>query len=100
MPISKEPAETEIQGLIPVDDATTKAPVLAKNLNVANREQIVIHNNFYKVNLGTLGELENNLFFSLCNRLKDKRDTIIRFTPQELKALAGNPHMDKKAYIN
>ncbi|WP_373876816.1 RepB family plasmid replication initiator protein [Helicobacter ailurogastricus] len=59
-----------------------------------------MHNNFYKVNLGTLGELENNLFFSLCNRLKDKKDTIIRFSPQELKALAGNRHMDTKVCIN
>ncbi|WP_158654180.1 RepB family plasmid replication initiator protein [Helicobacter ailurogastricus] len=80
-----------------MDDAPTKTPVLAKSLSIANREQIIIHNNFYKVNLGTLGELENNLFFSLCNRLKDKKDTIIRFSPQELKALAGNRHMDTKS---
>ncbi len=43
-----------------------------------------------------MSELENNLFFSLFNRLKDKKDTIIRFTPKELKALAGNPHMDNE----
>ncbi|BCZ19358.1 hypothetical protein NHP190012_10000 [Helicobacter sp. NHP19-012] len=50
-------------------------------------------NNIYKVNLGMLGELENNLFFSLFNRLKDKKDFIIRFNPKELKALAGDPYM-------
>ncbi|WP_158652539.1 RepB family plasmid replication initiator protein [Helicobacter felis] len=43
-----------------------------------------------------MSELESNLFFSLFNRLKDKKDTIIRFTPKELKALAGNPHMDNE----
>ncbi|WP_104708341.1 RepB family plasmid replication initiator protein [Helicobacter ailurogastricus] len=68
-------------------------PVLAKNTRIANPKQVVMHNNIYKVNLGMLGELENNLFFSLFNRLKDKKDTVIRFTPQELKALAGDPHM-------
>ncbi|WP_286349543.1 replication initiation protein [Helicobacter felistomachi] len=93
---TKETTEAEVQGLIPVDDTPIKAPVLAKNLSIANRGQIIIHNNFYKVNLGTLGELENNLFFSLCNRLKDKNDTIIRFSPQELKALAGDPYMPNK----
>ncbi|WP_233702777.1 replication initiation protein [Helicobacter felis] len=33
------------------------------------------------------------MFFSLFNRLKDKKDTIIRFTPKELKTLAGDPDM-------
>ncbi|GMB92710.1 hypothetical protein NHP200010_04210 [Helicobacter bizzozeronii] len=97
--IDKKPTETEMQGLTSVvDDTPTKtlAPVLAKELSIANRGQIIIHNNFYKVNLGTLGELENNLFFSLCNRLKDKKDIIIRFSPQELKALAGDRYMPNK----
>ncbi|MFC3848536.1 replication initiation protein [Helicobacter baculiformis] len=94
---TKKSEVTAIKDLVSVDKTPTKIPVLAKDLNIANRGQIVIHNNFYKVNLGTLGELENNLFFSLCNRLKDKKDTIIRFSPQELKALAGNPHMDNKS---
>ncbi|BCZ18310.1 hypothetical protein NHP190003_15920 (plasmid) [Helicobacter sp. NHP19-003] len=75
-------------------EAIEYTPVLAKNTRATNPKQVVMHNNIYKVNLGMLGELENNLFFSLFNRLKDKNDTVIRFTPQELKALAGNPHMD------
>ncbi|BDQ29140.1 hypothetical protein [Helicobacter ailurogastricus] len=57
-------------------------PVLAKNTRIANPKQVVMHNNIYKVNLGMLGELENNLFFSLFNRLKDKKDTVIRFAPK------------------
>ncbi|WP_104628837.1 replication initiation protein, partial [Helicobacter bizzozeronii] len=79
-----------------VDNAPTKAPVLAKDLSIANRGQIIMHNNIYKVNLGMLSELESNLFFSLFNRLKDKKDTIIRFTPKELRSLAGNLHMDNE----
>ncbi|WP_285658617.1 RepB family plasmid replication initiator protein, partial [Helicobacter bizzozeronii] len=92
--IDKKPTEKEIQDLVSVvDNAPTKAPVLAKDLSIANRGQIIMHNNIYKINLGTLSELENNLFFSLCNRLKDKKDTIIRFTPKELKVLAGDSDM-------
>ncbi|WP_120952951.1 RepB family plasmid replication initiator protein [Helicobacter sp. L8] len=91
--IAKKPTEIETQNLASVDKTPTKAPVLAKDLSIANRGQIVMHNNIYKVNLGTLSELENNLFFGLFNRLKDKKDTIIRFTPKELKTLAGDPYM-------
>ncbi|GMB92205.1 replication initiation protein [Helicobacter ailurogastricus] len=71
-------------------------PVLAKNTRIANPKQVVMHNNIYKVNLGMLGELENNLFFSLFNRLKDKKDTVIRFAHQELKILAGDLKMNNK----
>ncbi len=92
--ILEKPTETEIQNLTSVvDDTPTKAPILAKELSIADRGQIVMHNNIYKVNLGTLSELESNLFFSLFNRLKDKKDTIIRFTPKELKILAGDADM-------
>lgn len=90
---AKQNIETETQNLAPVNKTLTKAPVLAKDLSIANKGKIVMHNNIYKVNLGMLSELESNLFFSLFNRLKDKNDTIIRFTPKELKALAGDPCM-------
>ncbi|WP_158656965.1 replication initiation protein, partial [Helicobacter bizzozeronii] len=88
-----------VQKFSPMDIDTrepTQAPILAKNLSIANRGQIVMHNNIYKVNLGMLSELESNLFFSLFNRLKDKKDSIIRFSPKELKVLAGNSHMDNE----
>ncbi|GMB89891.1 hypothetical protein NHP190002_05700 [Helicobacter ailurogastricus] len=91
--IAKEPIEIATQNLSPVDDIPTKTPTLAKDLSIANKGKIVMHNNIYKVNLGMLSELENNLFFNLFNRLKDKRDTIIRFTSKELKALAGDSYM-------
>ncbi|WP_352155311.1 RepB family plasmid replication initiator protein [Helicobacter sp. NHP22-001] len=50
-----------------------------------------MHNNICKVNLGHLSELENNLLFSLFNRLKDKQDTFVVFTPKEVKQLTGDP---------
>ncbi|BCZ20028.1 hypothetical protein NHP190012_16700 (plasmid) [Helicobacter sp. NHP19-012] len=85
----KEPTNTEnLTG-----EVIEYTPILAKRTKIANPKQVVMHNNIYKVNLGMLSELENNLFFSLFNRLKDKKDTVIRFTQQELKALAGDPHM-------
>ncbi|WP_285602987.1 replication initiation protein [Helicobacter sp. NHP22-001] len=72
---------------------TTKTPILARDLSIANKGQIIVHNNIYKVNLGHLSELENNLLFSLFNRLKDKQDTIVVFDKREVKLLAGNPKM-------
>ncbi|GMB96826.1 hypothetical protein NHP22001_14150 [Helicobacter sp. NHP22-001] len=36
-----------------VTKETTKAPILAKDLSIANRGKIIMHNNIYKVNLGT-----------------------------------------------
>ncbi|WP_158656966.1 replication initiation protein, partial [Helicobacter bizzozeronii] len=85
-----------MQALVPIDSVPTQAPILAKDLSIANRGKIIMHNNIYKVNLGMLSELESNLFFSLFNRLKDKKDSIIRFSPKELKVLAGNSHMDNE----
>ncbi|WP_162982172.1 hypothetical protein [Helicobacter labacensis] len=40
-------------------------------------------------NLGTLSELENNLFFSLCNSLKDKQDTIYTLYHTRIKGFGG-----------
>ncbi|WP_285693518.1 replication initiation protein, partial [Helicobacter ailurogastricus] len=89
--------QREAQELVPIDpSAPHEDPTLAKNLKIANPNQIIMHNNIYKVNLGTLGELESNLFFSFFNRLKDQQDTIIRFAPKDLKAMAGNTHMSNK----
>ncbi|BEG57265.1 hypothetical protein NHP21005_09530 [Helicobacter sp. NHP21005] len=79
-----------------IGDDVEYAPVLAKNTKIANPKQVVVHNNIYKVNLGMLGELENNLLFSLFNRLKDKKDTVLRFNPKELKTLMGDPKMNNK----
>ncbi|WP_104751152.1 replication initiation protein [Helicobacter salomonis] len=73
----------------------SKTVVYAREVSIANPNQVVIHNDIYKVNLGKIGAWEGNLFFSLLNRLKDQQDTCIHFTPQEVRELIGTPKIDE-----
>ncbi|WP_158652188.1 replication initiation protein, partial [Helicobacter felis] len=78
--------------------APTSAPkgTPAKEVPIANPNQVVIHNDIYKVNLGKMGAREINLLFSLFNRLKDQQDTCIYFTPKEVKEMMDAPKINNK----
>ncbi|WP_221280073.1 replication initiation protein [Helicobacter gastrocanis] len=92
-PIVQEPQDLQKQGLLAPQNAPS---VPGKSLSIANKSQIVMHNNIYKVNLGHLSELETNLLFNLCHRLKDKQDTLVTYTAKEIRAFAGDPKMSNK----
>ncbi|WP_104727488.1 replication initiation protein [Helicobacter felis] len=79
----------------PIDTSTPKG-TSAKEVPIANPNQVVIHNDIYKVNLGKMGAREINLLFSLFNRLKDQQDTCIHFTPKEVKEMMDAPKIGDK----
>ncbi|WP_104708961.1 replication initiation protein [Helicobacter felis] len=83
----------------PIEASTpTSAPkgMPAKEVSIASPNQVVIHNDIYKVNLGKMGAREINLLFSLFNRLKDQQDTCIYFTPKEVKEMMDAPKIGDK----
>ncbi|WP_104708952.1 replication initiation protein [Helicobacter felis] len=82
----------------PIDTSAPKGTP-AKEVPIANPNQVVIHNDIYKVNLGKMGAREINLLFSLFNRLKDQQDTCIYFTPKEVKEMMDAPKIDKKGLL-
>ncbi|MFT2645264.1 replication initiation protein [Helicobacter pylori] len=64
-------------------------PTPCKDLVVATKDNTytTYHNNTNKVNLGKLSEREANLLFAIFQKLKDQRNTLIRFEPQDLKQM-------------
>ncbi len=52
--------------------------------------KVVIHNNIYKIDLGKLNSKENDLLFAIFSFLKDKGNTVIRFTLKDLKILIND----------
>ncbi|WP_285658551.1 replication initiation protein, partial [Helicobacter bizzozeronii] len=74
----------------------SKNATLAKDVPIANPGRVVLHNDIYKVNLGKLGAWESNLLFAIFNKLKDNHDTIIHFTPQEVKEMIGDVKINNK----
>ncbi|WP_104636736.1 replication initiation protein [Helicobacter felis] len=80
--LSKQKQKTE--------DTSVPKGMPAKEVPIANPNQVVLHNDIYKVNLGKIGAWESNLLFSLFNRLKDQQDALIHFTPKEVKTMIGD----------
>ncbi|WP_163556225.1 replication initiation protein [Helicobacter suis] len=68
----------------------------AKDLRIANPSQVVLHNDIYRVNLGVLGAWESNLLFTIFNKFKDNGNTLVRFTPREVKEMIGNTDIANK----
>ncbi len=64
-------------------------PTPCKDLLVATKDNTytTYHNNTNKVNLGKLSEREANLLFAIFQKLKDQRNTLIRFELQDLKQM-------------
>ncbi|WP_104750835.1 replication initiation protein [Helicobacter salomonis] len=89
------PSKQEVIVLPSQDVGPSEYAVLAKDSPVANPNQVVLHNDIYKVNLGKLSAREINLLFSLFNRLKDNGDTVIHFTPQEIRAMIGSTKINE-----
>ncbi|WP_120953344.1 hypothetical protein [Helicobacter sp. L8] len=89
------PFTQDVVVISPADTLPSKDAVLAKDSPIANPNQVVLHNDIYQVNLGKLGAREINLLFSLFNRLKDNGDTLIHFTPQEVKAMIARQKLMK-----
>ncbi|GAA9085771.1 hypothetical protein Taitung32_15150 [Helicobacter pylori] len=80
--------EKETQEPTPNKDPQT-TPTPCKDLVLATKDNtyITYHNNTNKVNLGKLSEREANLLFAIFQKLKDQRNTLIRFEPQDLKRM-------------
>ncbi|MGL2616977.1 replication initiation protein [Helicobacter pylori] len=53
-------------------------------------KKVVIHNNIYEIDLGKLNSKENDLLFAIFSFLKDKGNTVIRFTLKDLKILIND----------
>ncbi|EMH44289.1 initiator RepB protein [Helicobacter pylori GAM96Ai] len=63
-------------------------PIEAKSIGIKNNNnKVVIHNNIYKIDLGKLNSKENDLLFAIFSFLKDKGNTVIKFTLKDLKIL-------------
>ncbi|GMB96937.1 hypothetical protein NHP22001_15270 [Helicobacter sp. NHP22-001] len=78
---AKTPTQEQQQNLVVV--------AFAKDLKVCDPGDIWMHNNIYKVNLGGLTALENNLLYSICDKVKNKKDMIVNFTAKDLRHIVG-----------
>ncbi|WP_121757007.1 replication initiation protein [Helicobacter felis] len=94
MPTRPAESEMAVQNDITESPQNSKA-VPTSQTPIVHPDQVAIHNDIYKVNLGKMGAWESNLLFSLFSRFKDQQDTCIQFTSQEVKELIGAPKIDE-----
>ncbi len=90
--IKKEELEPTLKEKPTPTKAPQTTPTPCKDLVVTtpkDKTYITYHNNANKVNLGKLSEREANLLFAIFQRLKDQRNTLIRFEPQDLRRMLG-----------
>ncbi|CRF40976.1 replication initiation protein [Helicobacter ailurogastricus] len=84
-PPQHEAKETPTQG----QQKNLEVVAFAKDLKVCDPGNVWMHNNIYKVSLGSLTALENNLLYSICDKVKNKKDIIVHFTAKDLRQIAG-----------
>ncbi|MFC3848510.1 replication initiation protein [Helicobacter baculiformis] len=86
--------ESDMQTQSTTSFSTSIEPIPSKQLLVKNPLNVVLHNDIYKVNLGKLSALENNLLFSIFAKLKEHGDAVVRFTSSEIKSMLGDPKIN------